>query len=69
MAKPDIKNTQNTNAIGVVCSALVRLFCWIRGHDMMEEYHLTNTANGGTSDWGSHKCLRCGRTEDWQYDR
>lgn len=41
---------------------LVKLFCWIRGHDMLSLYSLNN----GRSDWGKHQCLRCGKEVDWQ---
>lgn len=48
-----------------------KLFCWIRGHDMINEWRLDNAAcfDGiPRSYWGRHRCLRCSRVEDWQYD-
>jgi hypothetical protein len=47
---------------------LVRLWCFLRGHDMIDLYRMTNTDRGGSSHWGCHKCMRCGKEESWQYD-
>lgn len=42
--------------------------CFPTGHAMFEVFRFENTANGGKSSWGQHKCSRCGYEEDWQYD-
>jgi hypothetical protein len=47
---------------------LQRLWCFLRGHDMIDLYSMTNTDRGGASHWGCHKCMRCGKEESWQYD-
>jgi len=50
---------------------LIRLWCFIRGHDWVKVYSLDNAAVFGgrwQSAWGQHKCMRCGREENWQYD-
>ena len=44
---------------------IARLYCWLVGHDSISLY----TINTEYSCWGEHKCLRCGRTEAWQYDK
>jgi len=43
---------------------LKKVWCFIKGHDMIEEARIDN----GTSQWGNHKCLRCGIQNHWQYD-
>ena len=44
----------------------------IKGHDWLSLYTLDNAdVMGGVwkSSWGSHKCMRCGKEEGWQYDK
>ncbi len=50
----------------------VKMWCFINGHDWLSLWSLNNADifNGiWKSAWGKHKCMRCGKTEDWQYDR
>jgi len=42
-----------------------RLWCFIRGHDMVEE----GSFNNDKSAWGAYRCLRCDKIHNWQYDR
>ena len=42
--------------------------CFERGHSMYEVFKFKNAANGHSSEWGQHKCSRCGYEENWQYD-
>jgi len=42
--------------------------CFERGHAMYEVFKFKNAANGHSSEWGQHKCSRCGYEENWQYD-
>lgn len=43
---------------------IARLWCFLRGHDMVEEAHIDN----GRSRFGDKVCLRCGHRHSWQYD-
>lgn len=47
---------------------LVKLWCFIVGHNMINLYKMDNLTNYGRSYWGMHKCMRCGKEENWQYD-
>ena len=47
---------------------LTRFWCFLFGHDNIQLFSLSNISTGGRSAWGTHKCLRCGREESWQYD-
>jgi len=51
---------------------LIRVWCFLRGHDWVNLYSLNNAGTHGDnweSCWGCHKCMRCGKEEYWQYDR
>ena len=41
-----------------------KLWCWLRGHDMIVEYFNDN----GRSHLKHSHCLRCGLNHDSQYD-
>lgn len=43
---------------------LSKLWCFLRGHDMTEEARIDT----GYSQYGNKRCLRCGKTHNWQYD-
>ena len=43
---------------------LRKLWCFIRGHDMVSEGEMDN----GRSKYGAYLCLRCGKNHPWQYD-
>ena len=51
---------------------LTQIWCFIRGHNFINLYTLNNADIFGgqwKSAWGTHKCMRCGKEENWQYDR
>jgi len=51
---------------------IIKIFCFLRGHDWLNLYTLDNSDyfdGVWRSAWGAHKCMRCGKEEDWQYDR
>ncbi len=51
---------------------LKKLWCFIRGHNMVNLYTLNNADifdGVWKSTWGCHKCMRCGKEELWQWDR
>ena len=53
-------------------AAIVKVWCFLRGHDWLSLYTINNADifNGQwRSKWGEHKCMRCGKTEGWQWDR
>jgi len=43
---------------------LNKIFCWLFGHDFITEGKMDN----GRSQWGAHRCMRCGFNHLWQYD-
>jgi len=43
---------------------LKKLWCFIKGHDMVNEGEIDN----GRSKYGHNKCLRCGMEHHWQCD-
>lgn len=50
---------------------LIKCWCFIKGHDMITLYTLNNAHSQNEpprSTWGKHMCVRCGKTEEWQYD-
>jgi len=51
---------------------LARIWCFIVGHNFIDLYTLDNADifdGRWRSKWGVHKCMRCGKEENWQYDR
>lgn len=47
---------------------LIKVYCFLRGHDFISLYRIDNMDRGGRSYWGTHKCMRCGKEEHWQWD-
>lgn len=48
-----------------------KIWCWIVGHNMISLYSITNEhliGHRAGSYWGEHKCMRCGKSEHWQWD-
>ena len=43
---------------------IAKIYCWLFGHDMIEEGKFDN----GRSGYGAYICLRCGKIHNWQYD-
>ena len=43
---------------------LSKIYCWLKGHDMVAE----GVFNNDSSAWGSYRCLRCDKIHNWQYD-
>jgi len=49
-----------------------RLYCFFKGHDWINLYHLNNADvfdGVWQSAWGEYECTRCGLKKYWQYDR
>lgn len=49
---------------------LIKIFCFLRGHDWLTMYSLNNAATFDgipRSSWGEHKCMRCDKTKSWQF--
>lgn len=42
-----------------------KLYCFLFGHDCVEAGKFDN----GKSEFGAFLCLRCGFTQNWQYDK